>query len=608
MILQALYEYYKRKENDPESGIAPEGFGYVEIPFLVHLDKEGNCTSIEDTRYQEGKKLVGRKFLVPAAVSRTVGVKANLLWDKADYALGIPDNLKITDIRKKADKIRKENSKDSEKKAEEFEKKETQKLEERTQKCFNAFVSEIQNLHFTNCISIRAIVHFLSNKPLIQMKEKIGADNNLIKVIELENPYVSFTVDGDELPICSMFKDEISKTKEQKQTENQSICLITGKKEPIARIHPLLKNVIDAQSSGAAIVSFNNPSFTSFGKKQNYNAPVSESATFAYTTALNMMLAKDSQNKMRVGDATAVFWSAKKTEFESFFSAFWGYSKDNPDADILAVKQLYNSINTGAKIPDSDTKFYVLGLSPNAARLSIRFWHTGTIAEFSNRIKQHFDDLEIVRPKNDSGHYSLFWMLSAIALEHKTENVPPNLNGEIVNAILAGTPYPTTLQHQCIRRIRAEQDVGRIRASLLKAYLNRRNRFYKSNEKELTVALDTTNENIGYRLGRLFATFEKLQEDTQPGINATIKDRYYGAASSTPCTVFPQLFKLKNHHLAKLVNVGQKVNYEKLIGEITSGIPANGMPAHLNLEDQARFAIGYYHQRQEFFKTKEDKQ
>lgn len=600
MILQALYEYYKRKENDPESGIAPEGFGYVEIPFLIHLNKTGDCTSIEDTRYQDGKKFVGRKFLVPAPVSRTVGVKANLLWDKADYALGIPDATKLVDLEKKA-------KKNPAKYTEEVLTAEKNDLAEKTKIRLDAFITCIKSLPFSSEESICALLSFLANDPMQKLREKFGEDDENVNFITSGNPNVSFWIDGDESPIFSVFKEKIKESVGENPSEDKSICLITGEKASVARIHPLLKNVIGAQSSGAAIVSFNNQSFTSFGKKQNYNAPVSESATFAYTTALNMMLAKDSQNKMRVGDATAVFWSAKKTEFESFFSAFWGYSKDNPDADILAVKQLYNSINTGSKIPDSDTKFYVLGLSPNAARLSVRFWHTGTIAEFSNRIKQHFDDLEIIRSKKESEHYSLFWMLSAIAFEHKTENVPPNLSGEIVNSILAGIPYPATLQHQCIRRIRAERDVGHVRASLLKAYLNRRKRFYNSKEKELTVALDTSNENIGYRLGRLFATFEKLQEDAQSGINATIKDRYYGAASSTPCTVFPQLFKLKNHHLAKLQNVGQKVNYEKLIGEITSGIPAKGVPAHLNLEDQSRFAIGYYHQRQEFFKAKEDK-
>lgn len=577
MILQALCEYYDRKGN-----LAPEGFGYVKIPFLIQLDKNGHFLSIIDTRFLDKKKYVGRDFLVPVLTSRSgKNPVPNLLWDTVEYVLGVPNS---SDKKKSLDK----------QKDDAFRK-------------FEAFKEKIVNQTFSNDERIQAVVKFLDNNPIQSIKSSVGEDFELWKIIIQDNPNISFCIEDDEQPLCSKFNQELQNSRDDSDEHTESICLISGKPDLVARIHPKIKGVQDAQSSGASLVSFNKPSFTSYDKDQNLNAPISKSAAFAYTTALNAMLAKDSQNKMRVGDATAVFWSAKKTEFESIFSAFWGYSKDNPDADVLAVKQLYNSINTGAKIPDSDTKFYVLGLSPNAARLSVRFWHTGTIAEFSNRIKQHFDDLEIVRPKNDSGHYSLFWMLSAIALEHKTENVPPNLNGEVVNSILAGTPYPTTLQHQCIRRIRAEQDVGRIRASLLKAYLNRRNRFYKSEEKELTVALDITNENIGYRLGRLFATFEKLQEDAQPGINATIKDRYYGAASSTPCTVFPQLFKLKNHHLAKLQNVGQKVNYEKLIGEITSSIPAEGVPAHLSLDDQSRFAIGYYHQRQEFFKAKEDK-
>lgn len=605
MILQALYEYYKRKENDSESGIAPEGFGYVEIPFFIEIDRNGNFLGFIDTR---GTDLVGKKFLVPVlSVTRTRAVVANLLWDNAKYCLGIADYKQIEKIKKDWNKlITKDPSLINQEDL--YINNPISKLEKDASNCFLTFVKNIEQKSFANNPSIEALLKFLNNNPADAISKKEG-DSEAWNIIKQKNLNVSFWIRDDKEPLVSLLHDCIENENRINQShEHEGVCLITGERMPIEMTHPLIKGVANAQPSGASIVSFNNRSFTSFIKDQNLNAPVSKSATFAYTTALNMMLAKDSQNKMRVGDATAVFWSAKKTEFETFFSAFWGYSKDNPDADILAVKQLYNSINTGAKIPESDTKFYVLGLSPNAARLSIRFWHTGTIAEFSNRIKQHFDDLEIVRSKKESEHYSLFWMLSAIALEHKTENVPPNLSGEIVNAILAGTPYPTTLQHQCIRRIRAEQDVGRIRASLLKAYLNRRNRFYKSNEKELTVALDTTNENIGYRLGRLFATFEKLQEDTQPGINATIKDRYYGAASSTPCTVFPQLFKLKNHHLAKLVNVGQKVNYEKLIGEITSGIPADGMPAHLNLDDQSRFAIGYYHQRQEFFKAKEDKQ
>lgn len=602
MILQALCDYYNRKAADSASGIAPEGFGYVEIPFIVHIDREGNFVSIEDTRKLEGKRFVGNTFLVPAAVSRTAGIKANLLWDKADYALGVPDGTKIADLEKKT-------KKNPAKFTEDVVAKEKAGIESKTKDRLDNFISTIQVQSFSSNKTIQILISFLQNEPYKVIAKNLGEESEILKCIATENPNISFWIEGDEVPVCSLFNNQIKENEHLKTSSDLGICLVTGEKAEIERIHPMLKNVVGAQSSGAAIVSFNNPSFASFGKKQSFNAPVSKSATFAYTTALNMLLSKDSQNKMRVGDTTTVFWSEKKTEFEGFFSSLWNCApKDNPDADVLAVRQLYNSINTGSQIPESNTKFFILGLSPNAARLSVRLWQTGTINEFSSKIKQHFDDLEIVKSKKDSGHCALFYLLESLVREAK--DIPPNLSGDMIKAVLCGIPYPASLQNLCLQRIRKDfapiPSKSRMRTALLKAYLNRKNRFYKPKEKELTVALDSTNENIGYRLGRLFATFEKLQEDAQPGINATIKDRYYGAASSTPCTVYPQLFKLKNHHLNKLDKPGLKINYEKLIGEITSGIPANGLPPHLSLDDQSRFAIGYYHQRQEFFKKKEE--
>jgi CRISPR-associated protein Csd1 len=296
-----------------------------------------------------------------------------------------------------------------------------------------------------------------------------------------------------------------------------------------------------------------------------------------------------------------VFWSERKSDLEDHFASFFAMApKDDPDQDVRAVQSLFKSLETGAALPSSTTRFYVLGLAPNAARLSVRFWHQGTVAELSERIRQHFDDLEIERAPRDTGRYSLFWLLVEIASEGKIDNAPPGLAGDIVRAVLNGSPYPRTLLQQAIRRIRADRKVTRMRASILKACLNRFHRVHPTREMEMTVALDLTNNNAGYRLGRLFAVLEKIQEDAQPGINATIRDRYYGAASANPVTVFPQLLKLKNHHLAKLDNRAVRAAHEKRLTEIVGGLAAD-MPAHLSMAEQARFAIGYYHQRQALF-------
>ena len=604
MILQALYEYYQRKAADPESGVAPEGLGYVEIPFLVRLDSEGNFVGIEDTRFQDGKRLVGKKFLVPAPVSRTAGIKANLLWDKAEYALGIPDAKKLLDIEKKANKdLAYKEAKAA---------KDSSDIQSKAKERFRAFFEKIKELDHSDIKEIKAVLNFLENNPFDKINSHFGGDVETLNTIVSEGPNLSFIIQGQDSPVCSM-PNILEKCSNKKQDDQalSGVCLITGERTPIARIHPMLKNVIGAQSSGAAIVSFNKPSFTSFGKDQNFNAPISESAAFAYTTALNMLLGKDSPNKMRIGDTTAVFWSEKKTNFESAFGALWGLPpKDNPDADIEAVKQLYGSIQKGSQIPETNTRFYILGLAPNAARLSVRFWQQGSIEEFSKNIRQHFDDLEIICSKKDRGHKALFFYMASLV--RKMDDLPPNLAGDVVKTILQGSLYPQTLLQHTLRRIRSDFEPSleneRMRTALLKAYLNRKQRFYKTTDKEITVSLDTTNQNIGYRLGRLFATLEKLQEEAQGGnLNSTIKDRYYNAASSTPFTVYPQLFRLKNHHLAKISKEGRKVFFEKLIGEIMDGILADGFPAHLNLDDQARFAIGYYHQRQEFFKSKEEK-
>ncbi|WP_164926986.1 type I-C CRISPR-associated protein Cas8c/Csd1 [Chlorobaculum tepidum] len=573
MILQALYDYYQRKAADPESGIAPEGFEWKEIPFIIVIDREGNFVSLEDTREGDGKKKKAKPYLLPKSVGRTGSNSYKtsfLLWDHYGYVLG-------------------------------HSRSESDKDQAMAEKQMPSFIEKLRSLpeNVKGDDGVLAVIRFYEKGEYKKVKES----DNWGECTKIIGCNMSFRLDGevDLVPCRDAVKRYIETQIGESADDAVGLCLVTGKKAAIARIHsdtPINKD-------SKKFVSFQkNSGYDSYGKEQAFNAPISESAVFAYTTALNMLLGKNSKNKVQVGDATTVFWSEKQDVFEEDFPAFFGYSKDDPDADVRAVKALYEGIKSGHAQMDSKTRFYVLGLAPNSARISVRFWHTGTIAEFAGNIRQHFDDLEIIRSPKDSGHFSMFWLLSAMAHEGKVDNVPPNLSGQIFQSVITGGLYPATMLQQAIRRIRATQEVTRIQASILKACLNRFSRIYNTKAKEITVALDPTNNNPGYRLGRLFAVLEKIQEEASPGLNATIRDRFYGAASSTPVTVFPQLLKLKNHHLSKLDNAGRRVNFERMLAGVFEGI-GNEMPSHLSMEDQARFAIGYYHQRQDFFKKKD---
>lgn len=573
MILQALYDYYQRKAADPESLIAPEGFEWKEIPFVILIDREGHFIALEDTREGEGKKKKAKQYLLPKSVVRTGprGWQTSfLLWDHYGYVLG--------HARSESDKDR-----------------------AMAEKQMPSFIKRIQGLpaDVKSDEGVMAVIRFYENGEY----EKVKEAENWDECTKIVGCNMSFRLDGefDLVPCRDAIKMYVKSQIGDGADDATGLCLVTGKNAEIARIHsdtPINKD-------SKKFVSFQKSSgYDSYGKEQAFNAPISKSAEFAYTTALNMLLGKESKNKVQVGDATTVFWSEKEDVFEEDFPAFFGYSKDNPDADVQAVKSLYEGIKSGHAQTDSKTRFYVLGLAPNSARISVRFWHTGTIAEFAGNIRQHFDDLDIIRSSKDSGHFSMFWLLFAMAHEGKVDNVPPNLSGQIFQSVITGGLYPATMLQQAIRRIRATQDVTRIQASILKSYLNRFSRIYKTKAEEITVALDPTNNNPGYRIGRLFAVLERIQEKASSAtLNSTIRDRFYGAASSTPVTVFPQLLKLKNHHLGK-IDESFKNYYERLIGEIIDGI-GGSMPSHLSMEDQARFAIGYYHQRQDFFKKKD---
>ena len=575
MILQALVEYYNRKATDPDSALAPAGFEWKEIPFVLELTPDGNVAQISDTREFQGKKLIARRFLVPQSVKKTSGVAANLLWETAEYVLGLD---------------RKGNP-------------------ERSKLQRDAFVQRIESLPINakKDEGLVALLGFLSNAESVSnIEQKFPERFAEFKEI---NPVVSFRLVGEPNLIAErpLIQASIGASDglEDASTALPGFCLVSGNEDKIERLHTSIKGVWGAQSSGANIVSFNLDAFNSFGKAQGNNAPVGQDAAFAYTTALNHLLRRESRQRIQVGDASTVFWSRDKCALEDELLALFGESgKDNPDEGSLAVANLYAAIKNGVYVEDkSANRFYVLGLAPNAARIAIRFFHSGTVAEMAMNIKQHFDDLDIERAPFDKPHLSIFRLLVNIASLGKADNIPPNLAGDFARAILTASPYPVTLLQAAIRRIRAEHDITYPRAALIKAILNRQRRFRPLNQsdKELTVSLDVNNSDLPYLLGRLFAVLERVQEEALPGVKATIRTSYWGTASTSPVQVFHLLFNLAQKHITKIKREkpGRAVNLEKLIGTIVEKLDAsNPFPKTLDLLSQGRFIVGYYHQKQ----------
>lgn len=568
MILQALSEYYHRKSMDPQTALAPYGFEEKPIPFLIVINSKGEFIQFEDTREIQRKKPVARSYIVAQAIKKTSGVAANLFWDPADYALGVD---------KKGNP-------------------------ERTAKQVSAFREAIEEKLFSakNDEGLRAVLLFLDS----MNRQEFVRDPHW-REIEETNPVLTFRLVSDtgivfnRPEIIAAYQNSLRESQKGKES-----CLVTGENGEIAVLHPSIKGVWGAQSSGASLVSFNKDSFSSWGKNQGYNSPVGTIATFEYSTALNYLLRTNSPSRFQMGDVSVVCWAEKDNNLESILPCIFSDAPaDDPDANAKAIKNLIGSLYDGSyRHPDGIDRFYILGLSPNAARISVRFWQVGTVAEFSQRLGQWFRDIDIAGHQ-DRTTPPIKALLRSTALLGKDENMPPALVGETVRAILTGTRLPASLLQAVLKRIKAEQGaVTYYRAALLKALLNRNFRDNNQPEKEISMALDKSEGRIGYRLGRLFAVLEKLQEDANPRLNSTIRDRYYSSASCTPKSVFGTLMRLHTHHLKKLPEDSWRVSAENTISEIIENI--SDFPSHLSLEDQGLFAIGYYHQRQDRFTKK----
>jgi CRISPR-associated protein Csd1 len=417
----------------------------------------------------------------------------------------------------------------------------------------------------------------------------------------------SFLIDGETSIVAE--KDEILDLLGYDDVfGKEQLCLVSGQRG--CSVETTTATMIPGSQATAKLVAFQvNSGYDSYGKEKGGNAPISEKAEFAYTTALNFMLRSDSQNKFMIGNRTFLFWASKNDEAgkqaeESIFNMF-GFSEqeDDPNKNIEQVRKTFNAIYSGSLRTSLDDKFYILGLAPNSARIAVTYWSELPLKEFASLILRHFDDMEIVDTRKEKRPYmGLRSILAAVTLGGKSSDVTPNLPEAVAKSIFQGLPYPYTLFAGCIRRIRAEQSLNITRAAIIKAYLNRQQ---NDNQQKTEKMLDDKNTNQGYLCGRLFAVLDKIQDEANN--QHTIRERYMNSASSTPAAVFATILNLSYHHSEKL-NEGRKVWFEKIKQEIVDKISPDGFPAHLDLQDQGRFFVGYYQQTQWFYTKKDEQQ
>ena len=576
MILQNLAEYYENLVLQEK--VSKSGWCQAKVSHAIELNEDGTIKAIISKRKEaeRGKKKIWVPVLLndPEMVTRSSGVSSNFLCDNAKYFLGIDGD----------------------------------GIQKRTIECFeSAKERHLMLLEEANGKMARAICLFFKNwKPEcadenLSVKEhwdELNEGGNLIfcmKAIYAQ----------DEKEIQDIWEEYLKKQKQGKQ----GICLVTGQRAEIARIHRGIKGVPGAQSSGAALVSFNAPAFESYGKEQSYNAMVGKYAEFAYTTALNYLL-NQSEYKFALGDSMIVFWAESgQEEYQDSFLSWLNPKVDNQEE----MNKVFGNLKKGVWVDlediqlDSEQRFYILCLAPNAARLSVRFYYQNSFGNIIKNIAKHYQRMEIVRPSwEDMRYLGIKQMLNETVNQKSKDKTPiPNMASMVLSAILSDTKYPASLYTDTLIRIRAEQ--GKVtcgRAAIIKAFLIQN---YKWKEGDEYMGLNEGCEESAYVLGRLFAVLETIQKDANSGINTTIRDRYFNSACATPASVFPTLIKLKNSHIKKLEREsgGTKIYYEKMLTELMGKIEK--FPRRLSLEEQGKFMLGYYHQVQKKYEKKEEK-
>ena len=577
MILQALTRYYEDLLSRGE--IDAPGWTPAKISYALCLDGEGQLTQVIPTMEEvtKGKKTVlqPQVFPLPAAVKRASNIASNFLWDNSAYLLGVDQKGKP----------------------------------ERSFKCFNeAAALHHKVLDGTESACARAILAFFdtwqpehaAEYPVLAGQfEEVTAGANLL-----------FRVDG-----CYPQKDAAIREAWQKYRESSDPdavrmqCLVTGREDEITATHPAIKGVRDAQSSGAALVSFNALAFCSYGREQNYNAPVGKYAAFAYTAALNHLLA-DRNNVQLIGDTTVVCWAeGADPAYQSFaMTACFGAETGLSDDDLrAALKRLADGLPCDDLGIDPERPFYILGLAPNAARLSVRFFLRNSFGALMKHVNDHYERMEIVRPAYKKFSYLPLWAMlqETVNLNSRDKSPSPAMAGAAARAVFSGGRYPASLLEAVMLRIRAERNITWGRAAIIKAYYLK-NPHKDCPEEVLTMSLNEASTNPAYTLGRLFSIYEAVQQAANPGINATIKDKYFNSAAAMPSSIFPVLNNLYQKHLRKLEQ-GQRVYYDKQVSAL-KGVLGTEFPARMTLAQQGSFDLGYYHQTQKRYTKKEEKE
>ena len=576
MILQALVNHYENLEK--QGKVDQEGWCKAKVSYAVNLSRDGEILGILSLKIEEerGKKKVWvpRQIKVPEMVTRSSGVSANFLCDNSKYILGIDaegTNQRVRDCFEAAKKKHLSLLREIE-----------GEMAEAVRRFFETWDPE----KASECAEIE------------ERWEDLTDGGNLIFCMDIN--YAQ-----DDTFIQKAWENARNKSSEDGQT---GICLVTGKEAEISRIHKTIKGVPGAQSSGAALVSFNAPAFESYEKEQSYNAPVGKYAEFAYTTALNYLL-NQREYTFQLGDSMIVFWSeSAEEEYQAAFFEAADPKSDNQEE----IKGIFDNLKTGMPVSignftlDPDQRFYILSLAPNAARLSVRFFYQDSFGNILKNLSAHYERMSIVKPSWESREYmGVRDMLSETVNQNSKDKTPvPNMAAFVLQAILSGARYPASLYTDVLIRIRAEQgNVTWGRAGIIKAYLIR-NANWKEGENYM--GLNEESWETAYVLGRLFSVLESIQMDANPGIKATIRDRYFNSACATPASIFPVLIKLKNSHMKKLERDkgGAKVYYEKLLTELMGKL--DEYPKRLSLEEQGKFILGYYHQVQKKYEKKEE--